>query len=375
MKPRIVIDARMYEPGIGISRYLSQLLEQFKLLKLTKKFELILIVKKDRQKEIRSWLGNGFQYCPARSKHYSLGEQIEIPYLLWKLKPDLVHFPHFNVPLWGSGKFVVTIHDLIKHHFSGRQTTTKNQSLYLVKRFGYLFVSRQAIKKAQAIIVPSAYWQKELVSNFKISPDKVNVTHEAVDPNFGKLSGDGKRVLKEYRVKQPFFLYVGSVYPHKNVISLLRAIKKTASTRLVIVCSRNVFVDRLEKMVRKMGLEKRVSFTGFVADDKLAWLYHQATALVHPSLMEGFGLTGLEAMAVQCPVLSSTASCLPEIYGPAVLYFDPLNPDQIADCLTKINQPAVAKKLIDLGNQQVKKYSWAKMARQTIQIYEDCLSL
>jgi len=172
--------------------------------------------------------------------------------------------------------------------------------------------------------------------------------------------------------KKPFVLYVGSLYPHKNVISLVKAAKKL-EIALVVVSARNVFLKKLQKQVKKAGAENLVTFTGFIPDKKLKSLYQQAAVFVFPSLLEGFGLPGLEAMAAGCPVLASNSSCLPEIYGQAALYFNPLDIDQMAAKIKAvIEKPRLAAKLRRLGRRQVKKYSWAKTARETIKVYEEC---
>ncbi len=120
----------------------------------------------------------------------------------------------------------------------------------------------------------------------------------------------------------------------------------------------------------------KVEFLGYQTDQQLVKLMGQALALVHPSKSEGFGLTGLEAMAAGCPVISAQASALPEIYGDSALFFDPNSP---SDLIAKINQlqkaPELRRQLIAKGKVQVKKYSWDKMVSQTVKQYETCLSL
>lgn len=161
-----------------------------------------------------------------------------------------------------------------------------------------------------------------------------------------------------------YLLYVGNLYPHKNVAVAILAAEKLKMT-LKIVCARNIFATRLPK-------SDYVDYLGQVTDAELAKLYAGAACFVFPSKIEGFGLPGLEAMAAGCPVVAANASCLPEIYGEAARYFDP---DNINDLVDKINQVLSDKKLAnDLkkkGLAQVKKYSWAKMASQTWQIYQN----
>ncbi len=371
---KIVIDARMYGlEHAGIGRYVMSLISN---LELPSAFKLILLVKKEKMSEIKRELGNKFEYIPVKSRHYSFVEQLEIPLILNKIKPDLVHFPHFNSSLFWQGDFVVTIHDLIKHYFTGKETTTRSTPTYWLKHLAYRFQINYSVKKSKLIIVPSQYWKKELVKKFKVPQKKIIVTHEAVDPDFLKLVGKKRKsVLKKFSLKTPFFIYTGNVYPHKNIERLLRAIRKINNVNLVIVCSRGVFTKRLSFLVNKLRLKKRVDFLGFVNDRDLISLYQKAEALVQPSLMEGFGLTGLEAMAAGCSVVSSNASCLPEIYGEAALYFDPLNITDIAEKLELIlKNKKLREELAKKGKKQVEKYSWMETARTTVEGYKKILT-
>ncbi len=373
----IVFDARMYGLShAGIGRYVKNLLLAFK--DLNPEFSFKLLVNEKELKTVKKELGDFYQYYPLKSGHYSLKEQGEVKKVLGKLKPDLVHFPHFNAPVFYSGKYVVTIHDLIKHFFKGKATTTKRAFSYWPKYFGYRLVVRRAVKRARAVIVPSFWWKEKLADVYKIRKNKIFVTWEAVDPSFlekEKISIQKEKLIlkKQGLENKQFFVYTGSVYPHKNIERLIKAFKMLDRNEmfLVIVCSRSVFQERLEKMVKGLGMSKQVRFLGFVPDSELKVLYSKAIALVHPSLMEGFGLTGLEAMSCGCPVLSSNSSCLPEVYQKSVLYFNPLKEEEIKQAMKEIiNDQILRKKLIALGHKQAAKYSWKKTALQTLEIYK-----
>lgn len=260
--------------------------------------------------------------------------------------------------------------------------------------------------------------------------NKVVVTYEGVSEKFNLPAKSSKlkaKILNKYGIEKPFVIYTGALYPHKNVERLVKAIKvvnntecilakRTKDTRevdakflnpnfgsqnkavlmysssqrnkrrlrrpprgwtelnLVVVCSRNVFYERFKKKIKQMGAEKFVNLVGFVPDEDLVTLYRQAEAFVFPSLLEGFGLPGLEAMACGCPVVSSSASCLPEVYGNAAVYFDPLDVEDIAEKIKKVtSNTSTCNTLIEKGYQQVKKYSWQKMAKETIGVYKDIL--
>jgi glycosyltransferase involved in cell wall biosynthesis len=173
-------------------------------------------------------------------------------------------------------------------------------------------------------------------------------------------------------------MYVGRPTPHKNLERLIEAyaVLKTKHPELHLVLAGRT--DRLFKRhastVEKLGLSD-VHFTGFIGDGQLRWLYEHCAAYVFPSLSEGFGLPGLEAMSHHAPVVSSNATCLPEVNGDGAHYFDPYDVDDmvraINDVLTK---PDLRKKLISNGTKQVGKYSWKRMAEQTLAIYNSVLN-
>ncbi len=371
---KIGIDCRIYgSKHTGIGRYVQNLVEN--LLEIDKHNEYVLFVNKDFQSQ---FLALKVKIVPVDIPHYSLKEQIILPRIIKKEKLDLVHFPHFNVPMFYSGKYVVTIHDLIKHFSKGPSTTTRKRSVYWLKYLGYKIVFKQTIKRADKIITPSNFVKNEIINEYKIDPEKISVTYEGVDT---KLKAQNSKFKTQYEIKKPYLLYVGSVYPHKNIERLIKAVKlinkehissNKPPVTLVIVCARNVFRDRLNNYIEQNKASDFVSFTGYVADDELAFLYQEAEAFVFPTLSEGFGLPGLEAMAVSCPVLCSDILVLREIYGNAVIYFNPLDSTDIAEKIKEFLSDEKGRgKLKLLGSELVKKYSWQKMANETLKVYKE----
>lgn len=367
----IIIDARLYGPkNTGIGRYTKNLLLGLSNLSNFNDFKFTLIIQKSEENNIKKDLGNKFQYVTTTIPHYSLAEQIKLPFLLYRLKPDLVHFTHFNKPIFYFGKSVVTIHDLIKHFYKGKETTTKNPLTYWPKYWGYLLLTFITIKTNQ-IIVPSNFWKKYIIQRFKINSKKITTTYEAVDPKFLQNSSE----IKNWKLEiGNYIIYTGNLYPHKNIQIILKVLQLLPDLKLKIICARNIFSQRIEKLIKQYQIENQVEFLGFINDSDFQKIYSQALALVHPSFMEGFSLTGLEAMALNCPVISSNTSCLPEIYGNSVLYFDPNNANDLIEKINQLkNDQKIRQKLIDLGHQQLKKYSWIKTAQQTMAVYQNLL--
>lgn len=360
----IVIDARLYGPKhTGLGRYTKNLLQALD----TSHFKYTLLVYPELLNEISKDLGDKFTYITTNLRHYTFSEQIFLPSLLYSLHPDLVHFTHLDKPILYFGKSVVTIHDLIRHFSKGSDTTTKNKFLYWPKYLGYLLMTR-IILLTSNIIVPSNFWRDYIIKIYNFNPSKIVTTYEAVDPNFSSIHNSYVINPKSY------ILYTGNLYPHKNIDVILQALPSLPDLKLKIICARSIFTARIEKLVKKYKIKKQVEFLGYVADSDFAKIYSQALALVHPSLLEGFSLTGLEAMSLNCPVIAAKASCLPEIYQDSVLYFDPQNPTDLIQQINNLNNNSnLRQKLIKKGINQVKKYSWAKTATQTINFYHQCL--
>jgi len=365
----ILIDARLYGPQhTGIGRYTKNLLLHLVKTRLFKKYHFSLIVNQNQIDEIKSDLGYSFKLIPTNIPVYSLKEQLLLPLVIKRYHPDLVHFTHFNKPIIYFGLSIVTIHDLIKHFYKGKDTTTKNKFLYWLKYLSYLLVSFFSIK-TNHIIVPSNFWRQYLLKKFKVKPNNIITTYEAVDPNFlsNKLKVENSKI-------ENYLIYTGNLYPHKNFSIILKALKSLPDLKLKVICARDIFQDRAEDMARKNHISSQVEFLGYLKDNQFKNIYQHALALVHPSFMEGFSLTGLEAMSLNCPVISSTSSCLPEIYQDSVLYFDPNKAIQLIDQIKTLqNNPKLRTTLIKKGHIQAKKYSWHNTANQTADFYQKVL--
>ncbi|OGD83641.1 hypothetical protein A2572_01290 [Candidatus Collierbacteria bacterium RIFOXYD1_FULL_40_9] len=372
---RIGIDARLYGPEhTGLGRYVTNLVDN--LLKQDKENEYILFVDKKYSHSFQG-LAN-VKIVKINIPIYSFSEQIILPLVYLKEKLDLLHVPHFNAPILYPKKFVVTLHDLIKHTSKGKETTTRFLAGYLLKRLGYAIEFWIMSRRATAIITPTNYVKKDVSRNLKVNENKIFVTYEASDGKIKETNLSPKiatKTLTDYNLQKPFVIYTGNVYPHKNLDVLIDAVlshnsKKEVDLNLAIVCARSVFYKRVEAKIASHKAQNIIKLLGFVSDDELSKLYSLALCLVHPSKMEGFGLTGIEAMAVGLPVISSNASCLPEVYGNAALYFDPNSVSDLVAVLEKmISSQELRQELILRGKLQAKKYSWKRMAKETIDIY------
>ena len=359
--PHIVIDARPLRAA-GYGTYLTNLIMALGHLDQTSHYTVLVWPGSDT-----AGLG-----LPANF-HFkvvdypingSLKEQLNLARDLRQLRPDLVHFGFTQQPVLYLGPKITTIHDLTTVRF---HNPSQNWLLYRFKRSVYKWVIKRVARTSKLIITPSNYVKEDLALFAGLQPAKIKVTYEAAD----KIQESPKPIsgLK----KGQFIMYVGRPQPHKNLYRLIEAFEalqpKYPQLQLIFAGKKDVLYERLEKLVSKKQI-KNVRFMGHVREAHLRWLYENTAAYVFPSLSEGFGLPGLEAMAHGAPVVASQASCLPEIYGQAAHYFDPLDVADMADKISEVlSSEPLAKQLVAAGTERVKRYSWAKMAARTLEIY------
>jgi glycosyltransferase involved in cell wall biosynthesis len=369
---RIVIDGRWLKAS-GIGRYVENLATL--AIQLDTKNEYIMLVPPGASGSL-AVPKNRVQYVETDIMWYTPQEQIALPKLLDSLKPDLVHFLNFNVPLTYRKPFVVTVHDLTMLRFKNIRGGLIAPFTYRLKDVVMRHVLKTAIKRSQVVFTPSQFVADDIAKQYRVEPSKLIVTYNAADT----LVKQGKVNLKKHKIRAPYLLSVGNMYPNKNIERLIRAMKLLADDpsfkhQLVLVGKADAFSERLKKLAHKLKLDDRVIFTGFVEDAELVGLYNGATAFVFPSLSEGFGIPGLEAMEYGVPVVSSNATCLPEVYGDAALYFDPSKKEDIARAIRElINDPALQERLRKLGAAQAKKYNWKEPAMKMLAGYKKALS-
>lgn len=367
---RIVIDARMYAES-GVGRYIRNLIEQLQVI--DQKNEYIILLTKENIDKVS--FKESFKKILADFKWYGVLEQIKLPILLNKLKADLVHFPHFNVPIFYRKKFIVTIHDLIHQQFQMRRSTTHDPLTYRVKQLGYGKVFKNALNKSSNIIVPSNYVKDLLVKKWDVLEKKIEVTYEAVDENIisinKKITLDKtNKILSKFNINKPFIFYVGNAHPHKNIEGLVKAYlqlkKEYQDLSLVLSGNDHYFWDR----VKKEFSDKGIIYTGFVSDEELVALYKNAQYFVMPSFEEGFGIPILEAMASGCPVISSDLGSLKEVGDNAVTYFNPKNEgDMLTELSKNLYNIKLRQELINRGRIRSKEFSWERLAQQTLDVY------
>ena len=358
----IAIDARIINSSTG--RYVERLLHYLQEIDTVNKYTVLLL-----EKDKNYWIptADNFTTVVADIDQYSVAEQTGLKRLLDDLAPDLVHFCMPQQPIRYTGNKVTTIHDLtlLKVYNSD-----KNWLVYHFKQAIGRFVFKRVIASSKHILTPSEYSKEEIIDFDSRAVGKISTVYNAAD-----LSKD-KPEPYELPFKR-FLLYVGQQSDYKNIPRLAaahqRLIKKYPDLGLVLVGSMNASTEMNEELFTEKHY-KNIIFTGFLSDAQLNWLYKEADAYVFPSLMEGFGLPGLEAMGHGTPVASSSATCLPEIYGDAAHYFNPNDTTDMARAVDEVlDNHILREELIKEGHKQFKKYSWEKTAEQTHQIYLNAL--
>src|SRR5579859_1068350 len=362
MKPATIgIDCRLAgHRHAGIGRYIENLV--VRLPNLATEIQWVYFFHDQQQAdEVLGSEQKNVKVVLAPFRHYFIDEQLQLPTLFAQENLDLLHVPHFNVPLFYKKKFLITIHDLLWHEQQGLDVTTLPKWQYSIKYIAYRYVATQAVKRAVAIFVPAETIKRVITKYYPDTQNKVLVTKEGVDEHL-------KTTKRKSDMKPKTFLYVGSLYPHKNLKLVIDALAKLPDYKLLVVGTRNVFQKQTQEYVRKQKREKQVEFLGYVPDEKLRGLYQEVTALVQPSLSEGFGLTGVEAMAAATPVLASNIPIFIEIYQDGALYFDPHSVESFcaaARSLEKTDRNELQKKETAVAQQ----YSWQKMAEKTLGEY------
>jgi len=373
----IGLDARFYGPlGKGLGRYTKEVVDRV-IQDKENDYVVFLSVENFFDFDVSSF--SNVKKVLVKARWYSCREQIELPYLIWRNKINLMHFLHFNVPVLTPTKFIVTIHDLILTKFPTLRATKLSPILYWLKNFVYRFVIWLAVRRSQVVIAVSQFTKEDIENQFKVPSDKVKMIYEGVADSlkyFGKNStkDDDKKIILGYNIHKPYLLYVGNAYPHKNLEGLIRIFSKLTSKKpdlsLVLVGKSDYFYSRVQAYAQKFKHQDKIIFPGYVTDSDLAALFRQAESYVFASLYEGFGLPPLEAMAQECPVVSSDKACMSEVLGEAASYFNPEDEEDSSERIFNfINNSEEKKILVQKGKEQVKQYSWDKCAKEILKIY------
>lgn len=373
---KIGIDLRMYSSQFtGIGRYCYELVEN--LIELDKENSYVFFLNEPEYGQFlhdKSELLKDERYKAVKvnAPHYSLREQLAFSKTLKKEHLDLMHFTHFNAPIFYRRPCIVTIHDLTLSFFPGKKLTK------WYHRMGYHIVLKSILKKAKRIIAVSKNTELDLHRLYNFTRSKTVMIHEAVGEEFSVLPmGKVAETMGKFGVDKEYILYTGVHRDHKNVVGLIGGFARLKNDYgfdgyLVITGKENPHYPEIKTTIEKLGLENEVKLAGHVEENDLIGLYNGAIIYAYPSFYEGFGLPALEAFACGTAVCASNKSCIPDICGDAAVYFDPKNPDEMAEKFAELlRNDGLREHLIEKGRRRLKDFSWKKMAKETSDVYQE----
>ncbi len=372
---KIGIDARMYGKGFGLARYVEELIHG--LEKSSGDFEYVLFMKPEGRKDYQA-RGGKYEVVEAPFHWYGWEEQIKFSSRIKKTKLDLMHFPHWNVPVIYHDPYIVTIHDLTMFHFPRYEASTKSKPVYWVKDKAHRFVVGHAARHAKSIIATSEFTKSDIMRTLSTSPDKISVVYQApYTQTVKEASGSFERIQNVYNLNKKYILYVGAAYPHKNLIRLLNAWKiisdELRDYELILVGKQDNFYTKIENHIKEKQIAN-VRLLGFVEDTELGALYAHASLFVYPSLYEGFGLPPLEALSYGVPVVASSAASIPEVLGEAAYFVDPLSVEAIGEGIQRVlGSDDIIHELKVKGRAQRTFFSEHSFIEATLKVYTEAV--
>jgi glycosyltransferase involved in cell wall biosynthesis len=367
---KIAFDLRRIN-NLGIGRYMKCLVEAILAEESTSEYLLILPPGAERAIQLQ---GYSAKIITPKLKYYSIQEQVQLPRILREHKVDLLHSPHFVLPLFRPCKTVVTIHDVIG-------ITCKDDLGSSIGRLYYRGMISAAVRLADRIITVSEFSRDDIVRTLGIDRAKIKVVYQGISADFREITDAEvlQKVRAKYRIQHEYIIYAGIYKPRKNHAALLHAFQKvlirTPDANLVLVGPLSEGQEYLQRVSAQLGILDNVIFTGVVDDDDLRALYSAAKVYACPSRYEGFGFTILEAMACGTPVVCNPATSLPEVGGDAAIYADPENSEEFANALYRVfTDRDLRTDLIEKGRVNTQRFKWGNAAKETVAIYQEILA-
>lgn len=282
---------------------------------------------------------------------------------------DVFHSPITSLPLTYLKKEIITVHDLAIY---------KNPGWFPSQIFSTKLLVPQSLRKANKIIAVSESTKDDLQEIFNIPAKKIKVIHEGVVVDKIKVTNKRLDSLDRFKLPPRYILFVGTLEPRKNLVTLLRAYRQATNSQpalqrypLVIAGAKGFKHEEVFDEIKELRIGKQVKYLGYVTHNQKMELMKGASCFVFPSSYEGFGLPVLEAMALGTPVITSNISSLPEVAGSAAILVNPEKEQEIAKAFHKLmGDQKLQAKLRQRGLSQAKRFSWERCARETIKAYE-----
>ncbi len=359
---------------VGIGEYAFELLKQFATLRSSGqdlKFEIYL---KDHPPSQLPTESEGWKYRVFGPQNF--WTQLALPAHLFinRNRPDIFFSPSHYAPRFAPVPTVISIMDLSFHYYPD---LFKKRDLYQLINW-----TRYSAKRAALIFTISKASKRDIVRLYDVPEKKVIVTYPGIK-SFASLTPlvyPIHMLQSILKINCPYFLFIGTLQPRKNIVRLVEAFAKVLKETkqdlaLVVVGKKGWLYEEILQAPEKYGVVDYVKFLDKISDDELPILYKNAVAYVLPSLYEGFGLPVLEAMKYDCPVITSNVSSLPEAGGEAALYVNPESVDDIAKKMSEVlENKKLRSDLIAKGKKQAAKFSWEKTAMQTLEALEEVVN-
>jgi glycosyltransferase involved in cell wall biosynthesis len=372
---RIGIDATAVPPKpMGAGRYIIYLIHE--LAKLSTSHEFIVfaqaylrphLVEQVSDKIRIVWLKN---MSPARRL---IWEQTAFPSLIHQMKLDLLHSPHYTMPLSRPVPSVVTFHDMSFFIYPKKHT--------LAKRYFFPWMMRRSSKRADMIIADSESTRRDAMRFIGIHPGKITTVHLGYQEIFRQISDEEYLhvVRQRYSLPDRFIFYAGALEPRKNIPLLLRVFEQLAQDQqeLYLVLTGGTGWDNQETLARmnSMHVRDRIVRLGHIDHIDLPAIFNLADVFVYPSLYEGFGLPPLEGMACGVPVITTNISSMPEVVGTAGLLVPPNDEAALSQAIQQVlGDDELRQRLREAGPQRAAGFTWRHTADNTLKIYERVLS-
>jgi glycosyltransferase involved in cell wall biosynthesis len=348
----------------GIHTYIANLLEQLTRLDSGLRFTVYTNAQPPIEARLRP-----ARWSTARPAGRIAWEQFVQPLALRRDRADLLHATAFVTPLLSSCPAVVTVYDL---SFAVFPDLFRGPNQVYLRWF-----TRRSVKRARRVIAISEHTRRDVHRLYGVPLDRIDVAEPGVDARFQPLPRDEVEVFRRERhLPDRFFLYLGTLEPRKNLARLIEAFAQltTDHCSLILAGGTGWLVEELFAKVKSLGLESRITFTGYVPGDELPLWYNAATAFVYPSRYEGFGIPPLEAMACGTPVVTSNAASLPEVMGDAGLTVDPDDVPGLARAMRRVwDDAALRADLSRRGVERARGFTWEATARATLESYRRAL--
>ncbi len=286
--------------------------------------------------------------------------ELSIPLALRRIKADLFYSPDGYLSLCSKVPQVVEFHDLNFEHFPGDMPKIH---LWHYKKFFPKFA-----RKAKRIVTVSEFSKQDIVDCYQVNPDKIDVAYNGVNEIFKPLSEAEQKIVRaHYSFGHPYFMFVGSLHPRKNLARLFTAFDKFKKrshndVKLVIVGEKRWWTEPIQRAYDAMSCKEDVVFAGRLSAEDLHRVTAAALASVYVSYFEGFGIPILEAFKCDTPVITSNVTSMPEVAQDAALLVDPFNEDDIADAMVKVLDEDVRKTLVEKGRKRAEDFSWNQAA-------------